>query len=271
MPLGSQKSLYMTLQEHPEYNAFLQMLTYGKLLSLKLNNKYNPANVKNGNQNMRLFDNYNYTVFVPSTDAITRLQDQQLLPTWDLMDKEFADGKAVHVDEAKHVEYTSVIDSLCYAEGWYNRYARSASDTEEREAIQLHVDTCLQNIMADFVRYHVMDRSVAIGMAPEAGMTGNGYESMKRNPQTGRFYPLMVDFDQNSITVTDAKGNAQQVKKREGLYNNICREYWFEGTGNQARLFMGSDAVVHLIDQPLYYETMRPWREVVEDYLKSKQ
>lgn len=284
MPLGSQKSLYMTLQEHPEYNAFLQMLTYGKLLSLKLNNKYNPANVKNGNQNMRLFDNYNYTVFVPSTEAITKLQNplaqgetmtmekknNQFLPTWDLMDKEFADGKAVHVDEDKHVEYTSVIDSLCYAEGWYNRFARSASDTEEREAIQLHVDTCLQNIMADFVRYHVMDRSVAIGMAPEAGMTDNSYESMKRNTQTGRFYPLLVNNDDKIITVTDAMGNTQQVKMREGLCNNICREYWFEGTGNQARLFMGSDAVVHLIDQPLYYETMRPWREVVEDYLKSK-
>ena len=270
MPLGSQKSLYMTLQEHPEYNAFLQMLNYGKLLSLKLNNKYNPANVKNGNQNMRLFDNYNYTVFVPSTKAITDLQNQQLLPTWDVMDKEFADGQSVHVDEAKHVEYTSVIDSLCYAEGWYERYARSVSDTEAREAVLLNVDTCLQNIMSDFVRYHVMDRSVAIGMAPEAGMTGNSYESMKRNPQTGRFYPLIVDYDQQNLTVTDAKGNKQQLKKQEGLYNNICREYWFEGTGNQSRLFMGSDAVVHLIDQPLYYETMRPWREVVEDYLKSK-
>ena len=81
MPLGSQKSLYMTLQEHPEYRAFQQLLSYGNLLSLKLNNKYNPANTKNGNQNMRLFDNYNYTVFVPSTEAIERLQSQQLLPS----------------------------------------------------------------------------------------------------------------------------------------------------------------------------------------------
>ena len=134
-----------------------------------------------------------------------------------------------------------------------------------------NVDTCLTNIAADFARYHVMDRSVAIGMAPETGMTGNSYESMKRNTVTGRFYPLMVDYDQTSLTVTDAKGNTQSVKRREGLYNNICREYWFEGTGFQARLFMGSDAVVHLIDEPLYYDDMKPWLEVVEDYLKSKE
>ena len=93
---------------------------------------------------------------------------------------------------------------------------------------------------------------------------------MKRNPQTGRFYPLFVDYDQNSLTVTDAKNNVQKVQRREGLYNNICREYWFEGSGFQARLFMGSDAVVHLIDQPLLYEEMKPWRQVVEEYLKSK-
>ena len=266
MPLGAQKSLYMTLQEHPEYYAFERLLSYGDLLSLKLNNKYNPANTKNGNQNLRLFDNYNYTVFVPSTEAITRLQDQQLLPTWDILEKTYTDDQK-HIDPATGTEYASILDSLCYAEGWYNRYA---STDDERAILLANVDTCLTNIAANFVRYHVMDRSVAIGMAPETGMTGNSYESMKRNTTTGRFYPIVVDYDQTSLTVTDAMGHKQGVQCREGLYNNICREYWFEGTGFQARLFMGSDAVVHLIDEPLYYEDMKPWRQVVEEYLKSK-
>ncbi len=267
MPLGSQKSLYMTLQEHPEYRAFQQLLSYGNLLSLKLNNKYNPANTKNGNQNMRLFDNYNYTVFVPSTEAIERLQSQQLLPSWEIFERDFTDDQE-HINPATGTAYENRIDSLCYAQGWYTRFART---DEDKSRVLANVDTCLTNIAADFARYHVMDRSVAIGMAPETGMTGNSYESMKRNTVTGRFYPLMVDYDQTSLTVTDAKGNTQSVKRREGLYNNICREYWFEGTGFQARLFMGSDAVVHLIDEPLYYDDMKPWREVVEDYLKSKE
>ena len=267
MPLGAQKSLYMTLREHPEYEGFQKVLSYGELLSLKLNNKYNPANTKNGNMNMRLFDNYNYTVFVPSTESITRLQEQQLLPTWSILERDFEDG-AEHKDPTGEITYSNRIDSLCYAEGWYDNYTDGSADA--KEILMAQVDTCLTNIMADFARYHVMDRSVAIGMAPEAGMTGNSYESMKRNPQTGRFYPLFVDYDQNSLTVTDAKNNVQQVQRREGLYNNICREYWFEGSGFQARLFMGSDAVVHLIDQPLLYEEMKPWRQVVEEYLKSK-
>ena len=282
MPLGAQKSLYMTLLEHPEYTGFQKVLSYGGLFSLKLNNKYNPANTKNGNQNMRLFDNYNYTVFVPSTDAITKLQSPlaegeeltqekknlQYLPTWDIMEKDF-DDDARHQDPTGTITYANRIDSLCYAEGWYTKYAKS-NDQDAHDVVLANVDTCLTNIMADFARYHVMDRSVAIGMAPEADMTGNGYESMKRNTQTGRFYPLFVNYDQNSLTVKDAMGNEQSVQRREGLYNNICREYWFEGTGFQARLFMGNDAVAHLIDKPLQYEKMKPWRQVVEEYLQSK-
>ena len=270
MPLGAQKSLNMTLQEHPEYSAFQKVINYGNLLLPKLNKKYNPGNADNGNRNFSLFDNYNYTVFVPSNDAITDLQDQQLLPTWDLMVKKF-DDKLTHTDPTGTIKYSNRIDSLCYAEGWYDKFGSSSTD---KATIQLNVDTCLMTILANFARYHVMDRSVAIGMAPEAGMTGNSYESMKRNPQTGRFYPLVVDYDQHSITVTDAMGNPQTIRdddqNMEGLYNNICREYWFEGTGFSARLFMGSDAVVHLIDKPLLYENMKPWRQVVEEYLKSK-
>ena len=131
------------------------------------------------------------------------------------------------------------------------------------------VRACVKEIISDFIRYHVQDHSLAIGMAPEANQTDNNYESMKRNPSTGRFYPLTVEFDTEKLNVTDIMGNTRQVVKTEGLYNNVCREYWFEGANNSARLFMASDAVVHQINAPLFYETMRPWRQVVSDYLKQ--
>ena len=127
----------------------------------------------------------------------------------------------------------------------------------------------MENIISDFVRYHVMDRSVAIGLAPDPNSSKN-YESMKRNPETGRFFPIRVEYDQKSITVTDVTGSTQNVVTTPGLYNNICREYWYETLENRgSKLFMGSDAVVHLLQQPLKYETMRPWSEVVEEYLKN--
>ena len=263
MPLTAEKSLYMTLREHQEYRGFLNLLAndYCDLLSVKLNNKYTPSNAKNGNQNFRLFDNYNYTVFIPSTDAIEQLQAEKKLPTWDELEESFADAD----DEGARHDYLSVLDSICAAEHWYRPNASEAS----KDSTQKKVKTCMTAIVSNFIRYHVMDRSVAIGMAPEANAAGNTFESMMRNPETGRFFSLEANFDQNSLSVTDIMGNTRNVARNEGLYNNIIREYWFEGSGNSARLFMGSNAVAHLISQPLFYQEMKPWREVVAEYLKN--
>jgi len=259
MPLGATKSLYMILKEHPEYKAFLEILENDRcdLLSVKLSNKYNPGSSKLGNKNLRLFDNYNYTVFIPTNESIAQLQAENKLPRpRDLEDFNEADE--------------SIVDSLCLANGWYGSQGERAMQNH-KDSVQVAVKASLNAIVSDFIRYHVMDRSVAIGMAPEANMSGNDYESMKRNPVTGRFFPLTVDFDQTHISIKDVMGNIRQVVKTEGLYNNICREYWFNGTGNTAQLFMGSDAVIHMIDQPLFYENMRDWREVVKEYLVNNK
>lgn len=255
MPLATQKSLYMTLKGQPEYEGFLNLLEndYSDLLSTRMNRAYTPADEAHNNKNLRLFDNYNYTVFIPSTEAIARLQEQKLLPTFRELRQLDDNGE-------------SLLDSLCLAEGWYD----AMTPETEKDELQKKVTDAIKNVISDFVRYHVMDRSAAIGLVPDAGMNGpNNYESMKRNPETGRFFPLKVSFDQTSLTVTDVEGNTRTVKKREGLYNNIIREYWFQGTGNNRRLYMASSAVAHLIEEPLYYEKMLPWRQVVEEYLKN--
>ncbi len=256
MPLGAQKSLYKTLKEHEEYRGFLELLdnSYSDMLIEKMSS-YSPAD-KNNNKNFRLFDNYNYTVFVPTTEAIERLQRQQLLPDTALLNlKEY--------DEELHLPYESNLDKLCQDEGWYNYEM-------PKDTVLKHVDKCITNIITDFVRYHVMDHSVAIGMAPDPTM-GNNFESMKRNLETGRFFQLTVTYDQQNLSVTDVSGNTRRVVTQDGLYNNICREYWFQGTGTGASLYMGSDAVVHLIQEPLYYEELRPWRQVVTDYLRNAE
>lgn len=278
MPLGAEKSLYMTLKEHDEYSGFLRLLendytnyeSKKSLLSVEMSS-YQPGNLRNGNKNFRLFDNYNYTVFVPSTTAIEQLQANGELPSWSELEMDFPKGSK-HINPATGKEYESVLDSICYAEGWYSHFAKSSS-SGALDTVRINVAKCLQDIIIDFVRYHVMDRSVAIGMAPEANAQGTSYESMKRNPETGRFYPLTVEYDQNNLTVTDLRGVSQQVVKTEGLYNNICREYWFdipEGAANKTTLYMSSDAVAHLINQPLYYDKkVRKWRDVVVEYLTN--
>ena len=249
IPLGAEKSLYVTLQEHPEYSAFLNLLVndYSDLLSQKLSNKYNPGLQARENMNLRLFDNYDYNVYVPTNSSIEKLQADGILPQFSELEMGDEDDQ--------------VIDSICRAEGWY------ALGTDEN-TVRTTVKATITDIVTSFVRYHVQDHSVAIGMASDV-YNNLKYESMKRNPETGRFYPLTVNFNANSLTVTDNVGNPRNVVTTEGLYNNICREYWFEGNGNSARLFMGSDVVVHLIDGPLMYENLKPWRQVVREALTN--
>jgi hypothetical protein len=76
-------------------------------------------------------------------------------------------------------------------------------------------------------------------------------------------------------TVKDANGSVvkagatHNVVKDNGLYNLLCREYWFEGKKEvvNAPLFMASDVVVHQIDGALLSGVKKPWRTVVKEAL----
>jgi hypothetical protein len=85
---------------------------------------------------------------------------------------------------------------------------------------------------------------------------------MRRNLETGRFYPITVNNGGGEMTVTDIIGNTRNVVKKDGLYNRICREYWYnvDNSGTPTTTYMASDAIVHQIDGVLFYENMTPWR-----------
>ena len=247
VPMPSEMSFYMTLKQHEEFTSFLELLEndYCDLLSPTLgkNGKYK-AGLGERNKNMRLFDNYNYTAYVPSNASIQKLQNDKILPT--AYELEMGD------------ENDEILDSICVAENWY----QGLSTDKDKEAQREKVKTIVKGIVTDFIRYHIQDHSLAVGMAMAAD-GDNKYESMKRNVATGRFSPLTVISTQTQMTITDEVGNIRNVVTQEGLYNNLCREYWFDGT----RQFMASDVVVHLIDGPLFYENLKPWRQVVKESL----
>ncbi|MBQ8712432.1 MAG: fasciclin domain-containing protein [Prevotella sp.] len=251
MPLGAQNSVYTTLKAHPEFSEFLELLSYDKtgLLANKLSSfdggTYDAGLKAQSSKNLSVLDNYNYTVYVPTNASIRKLVDDGLLPTWD-------------------------------------DYEAQTSEVWGSEALADSAQKVIKNIIVNFLRYHIQDHSVAVNMAPESYDEENGvltpvytnaYESMKRNPETGRYYPIVVDYSNNQMTVKDvlAQENPNDVSlqrhvvKTEGLYNLPCLEYWFDGiVGNDyysSTIFMSSDAMVHQIDGPLLYEKMTPWRE----------
>ena len=69
--------------------------------------------------------------------------------------------------------------------------------------------------------------------------------------------------------VRDVLGNKRNVVMTDGLYNRICREYWFRPDGTKLYTYMASDAVVHQIDGVLLSEEMTPWKDVLKEKLNK--
>lgn len=256
VPLGASKSVYATLKDHSEYQEFLNLLDGGDPESPKLNllisnmsNKYNCAGSTNGNLNMRLFQNYNYTVYIPTNEAIRDLIDRGLLPTWDDFDAQ------------------------------YEIYDDDRTSSDDRTKARWACDWIRDRIIG-FVSYHIQDNSVLVGGEPSKDSHGDivlapSYETMKQNPSNNRFYSVNLSLTTNGISVTDQLGQTRKVQTTQGLYNNICREYWFSGTGNSRLIYMASDAVVHQIDGVLQYDDSlnKSWKDQLEadwnEYLRE--
>ena len=233
MPLTTDKSVYLTLDGREEFSKFLELLDNDgadMFATTVTKNNYTAGMAKKSSKNLKLLDNYNYTIYAPTNNSIQELIDKGLLPTWE--------------------DYEAQTDSI-----WGSEEAAA-----EAQAI-------IKDIIVGFLRYHVQDHAILIGMAPENDKYENTFETMKRNLETGRFYPLTVNNQGDQMWVQDMLGNKRNVVKANGLYNCICREYWFKSTG---QCYMASDAVVHQIDGVLLAEEMKPWKELLNKNVRRK-
>ena len=244
-PMAATKSVYQILNEKEEYSEFLKLLSGSENLppddhllvsTITLNKvKYNCANSA-VNSNIRLFGAYNYTVYVPTNESIQKLINDGVLPTWEDYDAQY-------------------------------EISENGSTEEERAAAKAAC-TMIANRILDFVKYHIQDNSVAVNGAPDTdsegmAITKNNYESMMLNTETNRFYSLEVDVANKGLTVKDLEGDTRNVVKKDGMYNNICREYWISGSLFNKSIYTTADVLVHQIDGPLFYAASQktPWKQ----------
>ena len=250
MPLTTDQSVYLTLDGREEFSKFLDLMDHDGadlFATTVTKNNYTAGMTKKSSKNLKLLDNYNYTIYAPTNNSIQELIDKGLLPTWE--------------------DYEAQTDSI-----WGTEDA-----AEQAKAI-------IKDIIVSFVRYHVQDHAIMIGMAPElydereqeeggnkvivkTPRYENTFETMRRNLETGRFYPVTVNNEGDQMWVQDVRGNKRNVIKTDGLYNRICREYWFKTSG---QCYMASDAVVHQIDGVLLAEEMKPWKELLNKNVRRK-
>lgn len=262
-PLGAAKSVYQTLTEKEEFADFLALLNGGDPRNAKgdlliasmggsKNDQYRCSNFSGGNKNVSLFENYNYTVYVPSNNAIQDLIKEGYLPTWDDFDAA------------------------------YEIYMSDETSQEEKDEANIRMDVIKERIH-NFVRYHIQDNALIIGGVPGKDPDGDymetvDYETMMINPETRRFYSLQVTNKDQSLKVVDGMNVEHEVVP--ALSNNICREYWL--TQEDARsdnpydrtIYMDSDIIVHLITEgALSYQKRLTLEEMVNtretDYTKG--
>ena len=177
---------------------------------------------------VRFFNNYRYTIFVPTNDAITQAESLGL-PT--------IESIKAYVKE----NYTD--NNKTWKEG-----------TQDKAKAMI---TCL----VDFLKYHFCDQSYFVD-----GYSDNGYkfsQSACSDSKTNTFIPVAVRhkvgglqvFDARSMTneagvntgdVIEGKEQAFNVSTEEGKHNLFARDYELNDEATKARSIKSSSyAVLH--------------------------
>ncbi|MBO4906620.1 MAG: fasciclin domain-containing protein [Bacteroidaceae bacterium] len=191
-----------------------------------------------------LLGNYHYTIYAPKNSAIQDLYldldgsgkpKKPYLPTWELID-----------------EWVALTDSLSEYEKdcEKNNVAISADRQHEIDSlVQLSTDCQkeIENVIDNFVRYHIQDGSVYINGADTVGI----FETATIDPDLNRFYRVNVSNIAGNYTVRDNTNQTAHVLTNTNDYNLMARQYLF--TTSSKSIYSSSYVVVHLIDRALLY------------------
>ena len=203
--LSTRKTVADILSEHEEFSAFYSLMQGSSFF--ETTHVIGTDRHACGGTNINLFNTFNYSVFVPTNDAIQKLIAEGKLPTWEQVDEE---------------EDEELADSLTH-------------------------------VIEKFIRYHIMDNSVLIGMgADNANYETAAYEVLEDNLS---YHKLDVTYDNSGISIVDEAGVKHSVQTAGGLYNLMAREYQYDSASapSAQNIYTSSYAVVHQIDGALDY------------------
>lgn len=231
IPQTATKSVYQLLNEEVNNSdqQCSEFLEYLKLSDLLIDKEGSYECAGTDNYNIKSFESYNYTVYVPTNDVIEALKTSHVLPTKAEYDKAKADYKSDPENETNKKKFEKA-----------------------------------QAAITNFVRYHLQDNSVVL----KSGAINNDFETNMLNPTDKRFYTLKVVSDGQDISVTDAVGNTAKLVKDSRLNNKMARECWIlnkgKGTnGVNATIESSSFVVLQQINKALIYspEQLKPWEQ----------
>ena len=187
-------------------------------------------NVPSGDKLVRFFNNYRYTVYVP-TDAAVEAEIAKGLPTWQSI--------STYLDQ----NLKSVT------------LAADKSNQAEFDAAQKHNATikakaqAMVTLLINFLKYHFQDESLFVDNVEKPSV---GYLTSCIDEQSQVYLQLQVKQSPNSLAVTDIAGNT--VTADPAYRNVMVRDANYNSSTNPTLIGSSSFAVVHQINKALLFE-----------------
>ena len=217
--MGTSKSVFNILGEHPEFSRFRELLEGSNLMEPSVHD----GRYATSDTCMSVFNSFHYTVYVPTNESIDALIKAGKLHTWD----EIAD-----------------LDTL------------DASQKKTYKEVTENIENFLRYHIQDNAIYLNADNSTGVETVNEDGSFDNSYETAYIDQKKGTFNKLTVRTDKSGsfLKVIDLAGNERTVQtNRPGLFNLMAREYTYNNAKSASAnaVHNSSSAVIHLIDGPL--------------------
>ena len=215
--LGTRQTVFNVLGQHPEFSRFRELLEGSDLLETIHDGRFACSDTC-----ISVFNNYHYTIYVPTNESIDALIADGKLATWDdvaQLDTTYHDQKV------KYDQYTQQIDDFL-------RYHI------QDNSIYIGADNTSGNATLD------NDGSVT------------DYETafIDKNSKTFNKLTITTDKAGSAISIRDKAGNTRRVMTdRPGLFNLMATEYSYESADKSRAniIHSSSSAAIHLIDGPL--------------------
>lgn len=216
--LGTRQTVFNLLGQHPEFSRFRDLLEGSDLMEVVHDGRFACSDTC-----ISTFNNFHYTVYVPTNESIEALIAAKKLHTWD------------------DVAMLDTLDA--------NQNALAKKYTQQiNEFLRYHIQDNALYIGADNTSGN-----------DDFGADGNAtteYETAFIDKDSKTFNKLAITTDKagSSITIKDKAGNVRRVMtEKAGLFNLMAREYTYNSAVKSSATIIhnSSSAVVHLIDGPL--------------------
>jgi len=178
---------------------------------------------------VRFFNNYRYTIYAPTNDAITA-EVAKGLPTWESIEKYLTDNLQAEVQLAEDKSNQREFDAV-------NKH-----NTEIKIKAQAMITT-----LVNFLKYHFQDESVFVDNVTNS----QEYSTSSVNNETKVYMKLDVTQTPNSLTLKDESGQNISVV---APYNQLVRDANFDRETAPQYIRSSSYAVVHTVGKALLFD-----------------